>query len=419
MVDPIVEGEANVDDTFTEANKVLRAARTILAQEMAYDPVVRKAIRRDWEQRAVVVAKPTDKGFTAIDDLHHLHRFKYLRHKPINTFENGEFLELLKGESDGLLSVEITLADYDSWVATISEYYLSDGYSETVERWNAQRTEVLEQSLKEYLVPLMDKYIREKYRVESQECICKQASKNLLAKINVGPYRGPESDRNRNNLPRVLTVSHGNGDPKSPTMAVMLNQRGKVFDQLQVPNLRDGRYISELDQFIRSRRPQVVGVAGYNAETRRLVKHLQGTISEINQTRESGVGAIDLVVVDDEAARLYKNSRRAQDEFPEFPEVMRYCIALARRLQNPLFEYTGLGRDLLAIRFHPYQNLVSDDLLLFYLERALITVVNDSGVDINAAIQSPYIAASLQYVCGFGPRKAQSILKRIDAIVSE
>ncbi|KAI8081499.1 SH2 domain-containing protein [Halteromyces radiatus] len=416
LVDPMVEGEANVDDTFTDGTKVLKAARTVLAQEMAFDPQVRKAIRRDWEEKAVVIVKPTDKGFNVIDDLHPLHRFKYLRNKPIGTFKNGDFLELLKGESDGLLILQVTIANYESWLAGITEYYLSDGYSESVEQWNLQRKEVLEQCLRDYLVPLMDKYIREKLRVESQESVCKQASKNLLAKINVGPYRGPDTDRHRNSLPRVIAVSHGNGDLKSPTMAVMLNQRGKVLDQIQVPHLKDGRYVSQLDQFIRSRKPHVVGVAGYNAETRRLIKHLQGMISEINQTRESGTGPIDLVVVDDEAARLYKNSKRARDEFPDYPEVMRYCIALARRLQNPVYEYTGLGRDLLAIRFHPSQHLVPDDVLLFYLERSLITVVNDLGVDINAAIHSPYIAASLQYVCGFGPRKAQSILKRIEAI---
>lgn len=375
-------------------------------------------MRSDWDKNAVINVKPTDRGFEVIDDLHSLHPFKYLRHKPIRTFKNGEFLQLLKGEADGLLTIQISVHNYDEWLSKVIEYYLSDGYSDSVEQWNIQRRQVVEQCMKDHLVPLMDKYIREKLRVEAQECICKQASKNLLSKVNIGPYRGPDADRYKNDIPRVIAVSHGNGDPKSPTMAVMLNHRGKIVDQITVSNLRDNRNYTQLSDFIRSRKPHVVGVAGYNAETRRLIKHLQTMISEMNQTRESGTSAIDLVVVNDEAARLFKNSSRAQSEFPDQPEVMRYCISLARRLQNPLLEYTGLGRDLLAIQFHPLQSLVSDDLVLFYLERALISVVNDMGVDINAAIQSPHIASSLQYVCGFGPRKAQSILKKIEAIVS-
>ncbi|KAI9308291.1 SH2 domain-containing protein [Cunninghamella echinulata] len=416
LVDPLVEGEANVDGTFTDGEKVLKAARTILAQEMAYDPKVRKAMRTDWDRNAVINVRPTDKGFEIIDDLHSLHPFKYLNNKPIRSFKNGEFLQILKGEANGLLTIQVSVHNYEKWISGIVEYYLSDGYSDSVEQWNIQRRQVVEQCMNDHLIPLMDKYIREKLRVEAQECICKQASKNLLSKVNVGPYRGPDADRYKNNIPRVIAVSHGNGDPKSPTMAVMLNHRGKVVDQITVSNLKDNRHYTQLSDFIRSRKPHVVGVAGYNAETRRLIKHLQTMISEMNQTRESGTSATDLVVVNDEAARLYKNSNRAQLEFPDQPEVMRYCISLARRLQNPILEYTGLGRDLLAIQFHPLQSLVSDDLVLFYLERALISVVNDMGVDINAAIQSPYIASSLQYVCGFGPRKAQSILKKIEAI---
>jgi len=54
---------------------------------------------------------------------------------------------------------------------------------------------------------------------------------------------------------------------------------------------------------------------------------------------------------------------------------------------------------------------------LTVVERALINVVNVMGVDINEAIISPYIAHTLQYVSGLGPRKAQSILKRIEATV--
>lgn len=60
---------------------------------------------------------------------------------------------------------------------------------------------------------------------------------------------------------------------------------------------------------------------------------------------------------------------------------------------------------------------VPEEKLLPILERALINVVNVMGVDINEAIESPYIAHTLQYVSGLGPRKAQSIMKRIEATV--
>ncbi|KAG1465468.1 hypothetical protein G6F46_001768 [Rhizopus delemar] len=414
-VDPIVEAQLYTDSAFPDETRVLKAVRSILAQELAYDPQVRKGMRKDWESYATVTVKPTDKGFNTIDELHPMKPFKFLTEKPLQAFKDGQFLHILKGESESLLEVKISIQDYPSWVARIAEFYLSDGFSDSVQQWNEQRKEVLELALQEYLIPLMTKYVREKLRIEAQEYVCQASFTSLYNKINVGPFRGPESNF-KSTVPRVVTVSSGNGTHKDPIVAVFVNQRGKVLDQIEVPNLKDERYWREFSEFIKSKKANVLGIAGYNAEIRKVIKHMQTMLSEINQANEqSGFSKMDMVIVDDETARLYKNSRRAQQEFPEHTETMRYCISLARRLQNPVMEYTGLNRDLLAIQHHELQHLIPEDTLLFYLERALISVVNDLGIDINAAIQSPYLASALQYVSGFGPRKAQSILKKIEA----
>lgn len=415
MVDPIVEAEMYVDASFPDPHKVLKAVRSVLAQEISYDPQVRKAMRKDWELYATVSVKPTEKGYTVIDELHAMHPFKFIKEKPISAFNDGQFLHMLKGESDNLLTITISIEGYPAWFNRIAEFYISDGFSDSVQQWNDQRKEIIEQALKEHLMPLMSKYVREKLRVEAQEAICQASFTNLYNKIDVGPFRGPESHF-KSPLPRVVTVSSGSGTNKDPIVAVFVNQRGKIVDQMEVPNLKDERYWKEMSDFIKSKKPNVLGVAGYNADTRRVIKHMQTMLAEINQSQEhNGFSRMDMVVVDDEASRLYKNSRRAQEEFPDHSETMRYCISLARRLQSPVLEYVGLGRDLLAIHHHDLQYLVPEDVLYFFLERALISVVNDLGFDINAAIESPYLANALQYVCGFGPRKSQSILKKIEA----
>lgn len=414
-LDPIVEADNYVDHTFNDGNKVLKAVKSILAQEMSFDPQVRKAIRREWELYATVTVKPTEKGYTVIDQLHPMRPFKFLNQKPVRAFNDGQFLHILKGEADNLLTVTISMTEYRAWFDSIARYYISDGFSDTITQWNDQRKEIIDQALREYLIPLMSKYVREKLRIEAQEAICRASFDSLYNKINVGPFRGPESQF-KSPLPRVVTVSSGAGTNKDPIVAVFVNQRGKVLDQLEVPNLKDERYWKEMADFIKSKKANVLGVAGYNADTRRVIKHMQTMLSEVNNYNDhNNIPRMDMVVVEDEASRLYKASRRAQEEFAEHSETMRYCISLARRLQNPVLEYVGLGRDLLALHHHDLQYLVPEDTLFFYLERALISVVNDLGFDINAAIQSPYLAAALQYVCGFGPRKSASILKKIEA----
>lgn len=55
--------------------------------------------------------------------------------------------------------------------------------------------------------------------------------------------------------------------------------------------------------------------------------------------------------------------------------------------------------------------------LLSALERTLVDVVNDVGVDINRAVNEPYYAHLLPYVAGLGPRKSQALVKKIASMV--
>lgn len=48
-----------------------------------------------------------------------------------------------------------------------------------------------------------------------------------------------------------------------------------------------------------------------------------------------------------------------------------------------------------------------------YLDRALVEVVSKVGVVVKRAVTDPYYAHILPYVCGLGPRKAESLIKKI------
>ena len=57
------------------------------------------------------------------------------------------------------------------------------------------------------------------------------------------------------------------------------------------------------------------------------------------------------------------------------------------------------------------------DKLLFALERVLVDLTNKVGVDINRAITDAYYQRLLPLVCGLGPRKAQTLVKKIASVV--
>ncbi|KAG8966029.1 Transcription elongation factor spt6 [Tulasnella sp. 419] len=125
---------------------------------------------------------------------------------------------------------------------------------------------------------------------------------------------------------------------------------------------------------------------------------------------------VPVTYVNDEVARIYQHSTRAEDEYGRIPLVGRYCIGLARYTQSPLNEYAALGSDLTAITFDDGQHLVPKEKLLVALERALVNVVNLVGVDINRSVVDTYYQALLPFVAGLGPRKAQQLVQRISTM---
>ena len=235
--------------------------------------------------------------------------------------------------------------------------------------------------------------------------------------------------------PRVLALSNGNGIPGRDAVCwVFLEHDGRVlengkFVDLKVGNpekfIPDGKDINALVELIQRRKPDVIGVSGFSVETRRLYKDLQEivdkndlrTIDDEDENEEAG-SKIEVVMVNDEVARLYHTSERAAAEFPQLASVARYCVALARYLRNPLLEYASLGNDINSISFDPDQDLVPSDKLLRHLETAIVDMVNLVGVDLEEAINDTYVANLLPYVCGLGPRKAARLLNVIGHNVS-
>lgn len=49
-----------------------------------------------------------------------------------------------------------------------------------------------------------------------------------------------------------------------------------------------------------------------------------------------------------------------QEQFPEYPELLRLAISLGRRMQEPLHEFSSLmtseDEEILALKMHPLQD---------------------------------------------------------------
>ncbi|KAI9840617.1 MAG: Transcription elongation factor spt6, partial [Thelocarpon superellum] len=405
--------------------QALRAAKMMFAEEIAMSPKMRKVMRRQYYMTGVVECFRTEKGLRRIDDQHPYYEFKYLRNLQLSDIARRPdlYLRMLRAEDEGLVEVRIRLQGYDDFRRRLQNDIASDNYSEIAEAWNAARKDVLDQALVK-LNALMTKGVKEALKTRCEDEIAAACRAEFAKKLDQAPYK--PKGMMLGTIPRVLALSCGQGAPGRDAVCwAWVEEDGRVLEHGKFADLRfDEAAKRAFVELVQRRKPDVLAVAGFTVETRRLVmdvekiveeEDLRGAEFEDPDTSQERSERLEVVVANDEVARLYHTSARAALDHPGLAPLTRYCVALAKYLQNPMKEYAALGGDVVSISFHPSQQLVASEKLQRQLETAMVDMVNLCGVDINEAAGDAYTANLLPYVCGLGPRKATSVLKAIHA----
>jgi transcription elongation factor SPT6 len=413
------------DSEFSTGEQVLLAARQMFAEELFMNPRMRKHFRMNYYMMGVVSCKRTEKGLRKIDDQHQYYELKYLQNQTFGDIAKKPemFLKMLKAEEEGLLDVRVTLENEREFKKQLYSEFASDNFSELADAWNDERQKVLDLAFTK-LERVITKGVKESMRTECQDSVLKLCRDEYSRKLDQAPFK--PKGMILGTVPRVLALSNGNGDPNRDAVCwAWVEEDGRVLEHGKFNNLsRDEKAREEFVELVQRRKPDVVGISGFSVETHKLVNSIRDLVLEKDlkgaeyEDMESGLDKrdpLEVVVVNDEVARLYKDSPRAALEHPAFAPLTRYCVALAKYLQNPMKEYAALGRDITSLSFHPSQQLLHEDKLRRHLETAMVDMVNLCGLDINEAISDSYTANLLPYICGLGPRKATAVLKTINA----
>ncbi|EMR10052.1 hypothetical protein PNEG_01805 [Pneumocystis murina B123] len=412
----ILAGKYIVNSNYSSATVALAVARRLVVDELFNDPQVRKAIRTIYFRKGYIDVEPTEKGIRKIDNDHPFYFFKYARHISMeNMTHNPDFyLQMINAEDQDLVKIRIHLDGYDNLFYEMFELLTSDNVSEIASAWNDQRKLILT-DLFDKIIPIIEKTIKENLKSDCEDALAFFCRKKFLDKLDRTPY--PVKSLDKGEVPRVLTVSNGRGDAtKDDTSCVFVNEDGKVLEHIRISDIHEENSKKELSDFIKRRNPDVIGVSGFSISVEFLRKSLKDLVDNINIEQNDNSNHIRVVYVNDDVARLYQNSERANKEFPNLSSLGKYCVSLARYMQSPLMEYAAMGNDITSISFHPWQHLIPQDKLQRVLETAIVDIVNLVGVDINDVVKSSYKLNLLPYVCGLGPRKAQSLCKRISAV---
>ena len=422
---PIDLADSLTDGEFATGDQVINAARQMYAEELFNSPRMRRLFRENFYRHGLISSVRTEKGLRKIDESHPYYEIKYLRDQTIGDLAQRPelFLKMMKAEEDGLVEVQLSLSNEKRFRQDLFIEFASENFSDHADAWNSERQKVLDLAFFK-LEKIIVKGVKDSVRTACQEELLKTCREEYFKRLDQAPLK--PKGMVLGTMPRVLTLSNGMGDPnRDPTHWTWVEEDGRVLEHGKFLNLaRDESQRQAFVELVRRRNPDVVGISGFSAETNRLIKDVENIISEKGlmgpeyddpETNEYRSDLLEVVIVNDEVARLYKDSPRGVADHPSLHPLTRYCIALARYMQNPMKEYAALGKDITSLLIHPYQQYLPQDKLYKHLETAMVDIVNLCGVDINEAMGDSYTAHLLPYVAGLGPRKATLLVKGINA----
>ncbi|KAG0135967.1 putative transcription elongation factor spt6 [Tuber indicum] len=415
----VISDQYTDDPEFPTGESVLQAAKLMLAEELFTNPTLRRSMRDKWFTRGTIHVNVTEKGVRQIDEQHQYYEFKYLRNQTIQSIavHPAMYLRMMKAEQEGYVNVDVNLESEDKFTRRLYEYMTSENVSDIAESWNKERKEVVDMAMGKFKL-MFQKAIKDELRTACEDSIAADCRRSYLKKLDQAPYK-PKALK-LGEIPRVFAFSNGYGERgRDAIVGVFRDEDGRLLETVKFTDLKDDTSRTNFIEVLNRRKPDVIAVAGFSVQTHKLVEEIRGIVEEedINVVGDEvdDRSPTEVMLVNDEVARLYQNSDRAALDHPELPPLSRYCVALAKYVQNPLLEYAALGKNIVSIAFHPAQQLLPEHKLQKALETAMVDMVNLVGVDLNEAASKPYVANLLQYVCGFGPRKAVSVMKVVQA----
>ncbi|KAK6203561.1 SH2 domain-containing protein [Scheffersomyces amazonensis] len=427
----LVETICQDDDAlFKDSTTARDAVCRTFAEEIFHNPKIRQEVRQTYKSFATINVAVTDKGKITIDRHSSYADIKYaINRSPADLVNQPDILlRMLEAEAAGLLVIQVDTKDYDNWFQSIFNCLKSDGTSEISDLWNTEREYALSLAFKK-LNAMVSANAKEDLRRECERLVASEVRKRFLGKIDQAPFTPYGFDKGTK--PNVLALSFGKGDFDSAVVGVLLKENGKVDQYFKSENnpTRDrennelfcGQLKEFFDKNLEYSKPDVIVISGYNANSKRLFDVIETFVEEFRITVNvedlpdvSNPPLINVIWGQDETARLYQNSEKAAHEFADKPSLIKYCVGLARYIQNPLLEYVSLGDDVLSLTFYEYQKLIPKDLVKEVLESAFVDIINTVGVEINEAVRDPHVAQLVQYISGLGPRKASGLIRNIN-----
>ncbi|KAH8341802.1 hypothetical protein KR074_006796 [Drosophila pseudoananassae] len=424
---------------FMTVDDVLHAAKYVVARQLAQEPLLRKTMREVYFDRARLNIRPTKNGMVLIDENSPVYSMKYVAKKPVGDLFGDQFIKLLMAEEEKLLEITF-LEEFEGnanangppgdYVEEAKALYHLDQFSKHVLEWNALRAECVKLALQKWVIPDLIKELRATLHEEAQQFVLRSCTAKLYKWLKVAPYKpelpsdyGYEEWSTLRGI-RVLSLAY-DPDQSVAAFCAVTTVEGDISDYLRLPNIlkRKNSHNAEekaqklndlrkLSDFIKMKKPHVVVIGAESRDAQAIQTDIKEILKELETSEQ--FPPIEVELIDNELAKIYANSKKGESDFKEYPALLKQAVSLARKMQDPLVEYSQLcdaDDEILCLRYHPLQERVPREQLLEQLSLEFINRTSEVGLDINLMVQNSRTVNLLQYTCGLGPRKGQALLK--------
>ena len=364
---------------FEDEKKALDGARAIIIDRCALDAdlvgQVREEMFSSGMMEASVVAGKETEGAKFKD------YFEFA--EPFPSLPSHRILALLRGESEGILQLNLNAGDddiYENMIATRFELDRSSQWLSQAVRWS-WRTKL-------YISAGLD--VRMRLKEVAEEGALQVFATNLRDVLLAAPA-GQRATLG-------LDPGYRNG-----VKCAVVDPTGKVLDTAIVyphqPQNQWSQAVQTLSSLCATHGVDLLAVG--NGTASRESEKLAGEVADL--IAKAGGKRPTPVVVSESGASVYSASQIAADEFPEMDVSLRGAVSIARRLQDPLAELVKI--DPKAIGVGQYQHDVNQTALARTLDGVVEDAVNGVGVDLNTAS-----APLLERVAGVNPTLADNIV---------
>ena len=359
----------------------LKGAQDIIAEQVSEDErsrnQVRAAFRREAfiESKVVKAKKDTDEAQKYSD------YFDW--EEPLKRCSSHRLLAMLRGQSEGILRVSLTIDDDETVQRLQRNYVRGNGPCQRLVG------EAVEDGYKRLLQPSIETEFTNLSKERADEEAIRVFAENLR-QLLLGAPLGQK---------RVMGIDPGF---RTGCKVVCLDAQGNLLHHEAIfphpPVNHRAQATIHVQQMLSDYHIEAIAI-GNGTASRETKEFVDDALKEMKQTESAPA----VFVVSEDGASVYSASKVARDEFPDEDVTVRGAVSIGRRLMDPLAELVKI--DPKSIGVGQYQHDVDQTMLKHSLDQTVESCVNLVGVNLNTASQH-----LLTYVSGLGPVLAQNIV---------